>query len=145
MKSSYRTTANYLQRPLLPIRYNYIRATKPYTPRRREACDEPLIPHSTRQPGYTCAAFRLPLHLARGVHRGPRLGLQNKTPSFILHSSRCSFRVEIMLQAGRPQARCIHVQDIGREGQAYTTITESKNARKHGTNGRQGKIGNQGL
>ena len=49
-----------------------------------------------------------------------------------------------MLQAGRPQARCVHVQDIGREGQAYIIITGStKNARKHGTKGRQGKIGNQ--
>ena len=50
-----------------------------------------------------------------------------------------------MLQAGRPQARCIHVQDIGCEGQAYITVTEATNARKHGTNGNQGKIGNRTL
>ena len=38
----------YLWRPLSPIRYNYTRnQTKKHTPRRWEACDEPLIPHST--------------------------------------------------------------------------------------------------
>ena len=47
-----------------------------------------------------------------------------------------------MLQAGRPQARCIHIQDIGHKGQAYIIVTESKNARKHSTKGRQDKIGN---
>ena len=47
-----------------------------------------------------------------------------------------------MLQAGRPQARYIYIQDIGQEGQAYITVTEATNARKYGTNGNQGKIGN---
>ena len=40
-----------------------------------------------------------------------------------------------MLQAGRPQAKYIHVQDIGREGQAYITVIEATNARKYGING----------
>ena len=47
-----------------------------------------------------------------------------------------------MLQAGRLQARYIHVQDIGCEGQAYITVTEAINVRKYGMNGNQGKIGN---
>ena len=40
-----------------------------------------------------------------------------------------------MLQVGRPQARCIYVQDIGRKGQAYIIVTEATNAWKYGING----------
>ena len=50
-----------------------------------------------------------------------------------------------MLQARRPQARYIHVQDIGCKGQAYITVTEAINARKYGTNGNQDKIDNRTL
>ena len=83
-KSSYRTTANYLRRPLPPIRYNHIHATEPYTPHRWEACDEPLIPHPTRIAWTYRGIPSSSTSLAGDVHRGPRLGPQDKTPSFIL-------------------------------------------------------------
>ena len=63
--------------PLPPVRHTTIRhlhtytarqPNEPYTP--REVCDEPLIPHPTWQPGYTRAAFRLPLHLWLGMYTG---------------------------------------------------------------------------
>ena len=65
-----------------------------------------------------------------------------------LHSSRCSFGVEIMLQVGGPQATCMHVQYIGRKGRTtsifrYQFYGIHNFKRKHGISGRQGKTGNQ--
>ena len=74
---------------------------EPYTP--REVYDEPLIPYPTQQPGLTRAVFRLPLHLWLGVCIGD-LGWGPRKRYLVLYSSRCSFRVEIILQAGGPQA-----------------------------------------
>ena len=52
------------------------RTNEPYTP--REVCDEPLIPHPTRQPGLTArysALLYTLIHLLLEVgNRGPRLG-----------------------------------------------------------------------
>jgi hypothetical protein len=65
--------------------------------------DEPLISHPTQQPGLTRAVFRLPLHLWLGVCIGD-LGWGPRKRHLVLYSSRCSFRVEIILQAEGPQA-----------------------------------------
>ena len=74
MKSSYRTTANYLRQPLPPIRYNYIRATEPYTPRKWEACNKPLIPHPTQIAWTYRGIPSSSISLAGDVYRGPKLG-----------------------------------------------------------------------
>ena len=80
--------------PLPPIRrtatstrhlYTARQSNEPYTP--REACDEPLIPHSTRQPGYTRAAFRLPLHLWLGMYIGD-LGWGPRTRHLVIYYTR---------------------------------------------------------
>ena len=65
-----------------------------------------------------------------------------------LHSSRCSFGVEIMLQVGGLQATCMHVQYIGRKGRItlifqYQFYGVYNFKRKYSISGRQGKIGNQ--
>ena len=127
----------YLQRrdPLLLMQYNSIytvqhlytarQSNEPYTP--REACDEPLIPHSTRQPGHTRAAFRLPLHLWLGMYIGD-LGWGPRTRHLVFTTlaSRFSFGVEIMLQAGGLQAYThIHRAFKWGQGQAHKTLWQS--------------------
>jgi hypothetical protein len=59
--------------------------THTHTP--REVCDEPLIPHLTRQPGLTLAVFRLPLHLWLRMCIGD-LGWGPRTRHLVRYSSR---------------------------------------------------------
>ena len=67
-----------------PIRHGD-RTNEPYTP--REAYNEPLIPHSTRQPRHTRAAFRLPLYLWLGIYIGD-LGWGPRTRHLVIYYTR---------------------------------------------------------
>ena len=106
-----RQTIQYYTAPTLHAR----QPNEPYTP--REICDEPLIPHSTRTAWTYCAVFRSPLHLSTCCWRygigDPAWGPRTRHLDLDLYSSRCSFGVEIMLQAGGPQAYThTHIQGI---------------------------------
>ena len=127
------------------------RLNEPYTP--QEVYNEPLIPHSTRQPGYTCAAFRLPLHLRLGMCIGD-LGWGPRTRHLVLYYTRPAVPLGWKSCCKQEDRRRIHththtqgIQMGARAGtQDLTAISRQSTIKwKHGTNGRQGKIGIQRL
>ena len=88
-----------------------------------------------------CTAFRLPLHLWLGMCTGD-LGWGPRTRHLVLYYiSPAAFLGWKSCCKQENRRRRVYMY-TGRKGLVYRVITESTNARKHGINGRQGKIGN---
>src|SRR6266576_4823060 len=85
-------------------------------------------------------AFRLPLHLWPVIGD---LGWGPRTRHLVLYYTSPAAPLGWKSCCKQENRRRRVYRYIGRKGQAYRMITESTNARKHGTKGRQGKIGNQ--
>jgi hypothetical protein len=92
--------------------------------------------------GNARTAFRLPLHLWLGMCIGD-LGWGPRTRHLVLYYISPAAPLGWKSCCKQENRKRRVYTYTGRKGQVYRMIAESANARKHGTNGRQGKIGIQ--